>query len=622
MSMSTPTPTHDNDHDNNYDNSYAISLHRRIDERADSQKLPLPLNRKLGDSVVVIDNRPRRMRHVAAAISHRISTTHTIRISRHISRQQTATANAYPIMRGMGISTGACHTNRIHPFVLLSAKTHSVRHNGILIGQSGTTGYIALTLLSQCQTPLSTTVRNLLGAVSVQQQGTTQNRCLPQIISTAIPQQQSHQHSNTSRAIQRDQAYHNTKTVAVPCRYYPIPEPPPPPIDTICRPKPPANRLPLTLTHRRSHLPSHALPLPLTCWHDAAPTIIPNLRSYLVYNRISATIAGINIDPIAFSVKTDMNSYCWQGNVEITARDYAKIKDKLNTDSGQEPLLTVNINGHLFRLICEEQQRRRQFANHSHSISGRSISARLSSDYAKVQGLSGTGLIDQDSYASQIAQQQLNGLGVAIERWDIADWLIPAGSYSITDKTPIAVIADIAKAAGGFIISDPSNATLSLKPRWKKPAWELATTTPDVQLPLDVIRQIDDTRRVNPRHNTVTLVGNKEGGIVYRNGQGRDKDAPVQNNSLYSDRDVIVPAGIAILSDSGIHGEYTVTLRWADKYNLPLAELGQIWQINDSISSGDGAWRGVVTAVSVNVRLENDVPTVWQTVSIDRYLDR
>lgn len=79
----------------------------------------------------------------------------------------------------------------------------------------------------------------------------------------------------------------------------------------------------------------------------------------------------------------------------------------------------------------------------------------------------------------------------------------------------------------------------------------------------------------------------------------------------------MLPAGIAILSDSGTHGDYTLKLRWADKYNLPLAQLGEIWQFNDP----EGAWRGVITGVGIDVDQDNDSPTVWQSITIDRYLD-
>lgn len=332
-----------------------------------------------------------------------------------------------------------------------------------------------------------------------------------------------------------------------------------------------------------------------------------------MHNVITATIGGIAVDLLSFSIKTDMDSYCWQGNIDITAKDYEKIKHKLDVPRGSEPMVIAVVNGKPLAFIAEEQQRSRKFAQKSYSLSGRSVTARLGADYAISQG----GLIDQASYVSQIVAQQLNGLSVSLLDWGINDWLVPAGAYSVANKTPIAVIADIAAAGGGFVTSDPSQATLSVKPRWPVAAWQLASATPDVIVPIDVISDISDKKRTNPRYNTMLLNSASEGGEVYRQTQGRDASAPTQDHPLYTDRDAIVPAGTAILSDSGIHGDYTLRMRWADKYNVQLAELGDIWQINDP----EGAWRGVITGVSVSIDQSNDAPTVWQIVTIDRYLD-
>ena len=332
-----------------------------------------------------------------------------------------------------------------------------------------------------------------------------------------------------------------------------------------------------------------------------------------MHNIITANIGGIAIDPLSFGIKTDMDGYYWQGNIAITAKDYAKIKAKLDVPRGSEPMINVTVNGFPLSFIAEDQQRSRQFAQQTYSLSGRSITARLGADYAVSQG----GLIDQASYVSQIAAQQLNGLSISILDWDINDWLIPADAYSVAGKTPIAVLADIAKAAGGFLTSHPSEPRVSLKPRWKVAAWDMATATPDVIVPADVIRQINDQKRVNPRYNTVRLNGATEGAEVYRQTQGRDAEASTQDHPLYTDRDAMLPAGTSILSDSGTHGDYTIKLRWADKYNLPLAQLGEIWQFNDP----EGAWRGAITGVSVDIDQDNDAPTVWQSISVDRYLD-
>lgn len=413
--------------------------------------------------------------------------------------------------------------------------------------------------------------------------------------------------------ISRCQSTKVQHAVLAPDRYYPIPIPPPVKPPNVCRIRPPSSALPLRMARRRGGLLSSNLPLLLTCWHDDPPLSIPNLRSYIVHNVITATIGGIAVDLLSFNIKTDMDSYCWQGNIDITAKDYDKIKHKLDVPRGSEPMVIAVVNGKPMAFIAEEQQRSRKFAQKSYSLSGRSVTARLGADYAVSQG----GLIDQASYVSQIVAQQLNGLSISLLDWGINDWLVPAGAYSVANKTPIAVISDIAAAGGGFVTSDPSQATLSVKPRWPVAAWQLASAAPDVIVPIDVISDISDKKRTNPRYNTVLLNSASEGGEVYRQTQGRDAAAPTQDHSLYTDRDAIVPTGTAILSDSGIHGDYTLRMRWADKYNVQLADLGGIWQINDP----EGAWRGITTGVSVSIDQSNDAPTVWQTVTIDRYLD-
>ena len=59
----------------------------------------------------------------------------------------------------------------------------------------------------------------------------------------------------------------------------------------------------------------------------------------------------------------------------------------------------------------------------------------------------------------------------------------------------------------------------------------------------------------------------------------------------------------------------------SDKHNLPLAKLGQIWQINDDTDGGDGVFNALITSVGLSVSRDGDAVVVWQTVGIDRYVD-
>ncbi|MDO4896138.1 MAG: hypothetical protein Q3971_02140 [Moraxella sp.] len=401
-------------------------------------------------------------------------------------------------------------------------------------------------------------------------------------------------------------------TVIVPCRYYPIPEPPPPPNQRACQLPPPSDRLPISL-RRKNHsvqgLSSDGLPLNLTCWHDTPPAITPNRRSYIVHHTISATLDDVAIDPISFSIKTDMDSFCWQGQVQISPDDFNKIKAKLDTKRGHEPLITVNINSHPFTIIAEDISKNRSFVNHSYTLSGRSITAYLSKDYANVVKL------DNDLYASQIVGEALQDLPITAD-FGVEDWRT---RITITD-TPIAIIDAVAKACGAFVTSDKADGKLYVRPRHKVPAWELATTEPDRIIPLDVIKSISEQKRTNPRYNAVILTSSTDGATVYRQHEAQDRHAPISQHELYTDGACIIPAGIAILSDSGTHQMASLNMAWVN--NLPLAQLGQIWQVNDKAGNADDAWRGIVHSVAIDVWADDGVVSVWQTVGLDRYLDK
>lgn len=606
-------------------NSARLPFHftTEINARQPSHRLPFTLNRKLGtldvddNTAIITPTKPSEKRLIDGVMmmsSFAILPSQTVADCQHWVISSKNIAQNISINPESSWAVAMCQRLLTNGFIPLAHHQSMSVVDGELLANCINNEISAYQLLQNCVAPTTSptvdfiALKSVFSADAVHYQTQKYNP-----VSDVVHYQHCtdyHQHGAFIHSC------HHAKiepAVPVPCRFYPIPPPPPEPPARHCQVRPPSNRLPIKLRRKKQQFPSFALPFNLQCWHDDEPSIVPNQRSYIVHNTISATVGGININPLSFSIKTDINSYCWQGSVELTTKDYAKIKQKLDVQHGNEPLITVNINGYLFSIIAEEQSRTRQFVNHSYNLSGRSITARLGADYAQSQ----SGLLDQDNYASQIVNQQLNGLSVTVDEWTIADWLIHANQYSVSNKTPIAVINDIAQACGGFLTSHANEPKLSLKQKWKKPAWEIATATPDVVINLDVIRQINEQKRINPRYNTVTLTGQQHGGIVYRQTENREQDAPSIDNPLFTDRDCIVPMGIKTLSDSGIHMEYSITLRWADKYNLNLAKLGDIWQVNDI----DGAWKGIVTGVAVDVKLENDVPTVWQTVAIDRYLD-
>ena len=601
-------------------NALPLPLVKKISERVASNVLPLTLNRKLGtlDAVVVTPTDPTTPKRVMSGVSiaMQCSTVAAVDIAKSSINLQLAiaiaeTARAY---RQMGITVADDYYSLLKPLINLGNATATEYSDVINLANQFDSYWYQYTLIANA-TRINVSDTVSYASVLLSDSASVVSFDKPQFEpqQPAIGLATSLQNNEHGVFIGNRHGSQTQHAVPVPCRHYPIGEPPLPPIVNACRIRPPSSRLPLSLTRKRNGLPSSQLPLALTCWHDQPPAFVPDLRSYIVLNTITATLGGIAIDLIDFNIKTDLDSYCWQGGIKISDSQYQKVKAKLDVARGSEPLVIVTVNGVSYSFIAEDISRNRVFGNYSYSISGRSSTARLGQDYAHSRG----GTINQDLYASQIINMQLADLPFTIDRFEVKDWLIPAGTLNTSNQSPISIISQIAQACGAEAISDPLEPKLSIIPRWKKPAWEMATATADLVIPMGVVQSISDQKRVNPRYNTVTLIGRTQGFEVYRSQQGRNLIAPVANWYLYTDRDCVIPRGIQILSDSGTHGLYTLKIRVADKYNMPLVELGQILQISDP----EGAWKGVVTGVSLDVGRDNDAITVWQTVNIDRYFD-
>ena len=407
------------------------------------------------------------------------------------------------------------------------------------------------------------------------------------------------------------------RAVRPPCEYYPIPLPPPPPDLSPCRIRPPSDRLPLPFARRRISRDSARLALPLRCWHDGNTNDLPILPGYIMHNKITADLNGEPLDLLALTLTTDTASYCWQGDITLSPASFAKLKIDQRA-AGDEAVITLRINGQRWDILAEDYRDTRKFIGHTYSITGRSITAKLGADYAKGRH----NKYDAARYARQIADEQLNLLPYRIAAWEAVDWLIPGDSYTVSGQTPIEVIADLARAAGGFVESHPYEAQLFVRPVWRQPAW--GKPTPALTIPANLILSVSGQRRISERCNAVRLTPAAEqiggakakGGLVYREGTDQQPEASTLTHAAYTDLDVMRAAGIHALSETGTHKIETVTLPWAEKYQLPLASLGAVW----AFAEQGKTWQGIIKGVSVAVELDNGAPVVTQTVTIDRYL--
>ena len=382
-----------------------------------------------------------------------------------------------------------------------------------------------------------------------------------------------------------------TPAVSPPCEWHDIPVPPAPAPETyLCGKRPKSDRLPLPLRRRRIVHHAAAVPLPFAC---DAQAHTPVLKVYMIENKIAARAGGKPLELFAASFTADTSGYCWQGSLTIPPDDFARL----------------NFARHPRRGIPRQPQLRPKKLHRLRPQPQRAAGRRLRRTARR--------LIENPIYARQIADAVLQYSGVRIADWQAADWLIPGGIYSTEGKTPMAVIRELAAAAGAFVYSHPGRAELSVIPKRKTPAWQEAT--PTRVIPASVVTKISGSLTVNPTANGVYVYADHAKGRaadVYKKGGSREPRAAALIGPLYTDLPVLEAAGTAALNEAGTHKTESVTLPVSAKYAVERAGLGEIWEIQEPT----GNWQGAVTGITLAVEIENDAPTVWQTVTIDRYI--
>ena len=585
----------------------------------DTARLPLALDRQGGSTPPPPKPPPQaKVVRISSCSGARVAPTVDITACLPVLGQPAPTSNCLPANIRPVVDVGLCQRHAITPVPSLG-NCQTVRISPTYrIAACARVGIGAYPALANCTHPRITpapavktcTPAPTQAAIAVKSCAAPRVLPAPRLISCTT------QHS-WGPAVRACQPVRYQRAVRPPCEYYPIPLPPPPPDLSPCRIRPPSDRLPLPLTRRRIQRDSARLALPLRCWHDGDTNDLPILPGYIMHNKITADLNGEPLDLLALTLTTDTASYCWQGDITLSPASFAKLKIDQRA-AGDEAVITIRINGNRWDILAEDYRDTRKFIGHSYSVTGRSITAKLGADYAKGRHSK----YDAARYARQIADEQLNLLPYRIAAWEAVDWLIPGDTYTISGQTPIEVIADLAKAAGGFVESHPYEAQLFVRPVWRQPAW--ANPTPALTIPANLILSVSGQRRISERCNAVRVTPAAEqvggakakGGLVYREGTDQQPEASTLTHAAYTDTDVMRAAGIHALSETGTHKIETVTLPWAEKYQLPLASLGAVW----AFAEQGQTWQGVIKGVSVAVELDGGAPVVTQTVTIDRYL--
>ncbi|MCU4568320.1 hypothetical protein [Acinetobacter radioresistens] len=284
---------------------------------------------------------------------------------------------------------------------------------------------------------------------------------------------------------------------------------------------------------------------------DCIPGLPPKNWWYIVNElSVSRLDNGQNILVYDGSYSTDRSRWCWSYSLSVPASEIPK----LEPINGQPVILRVMVNGTEHHMLLENRSRSRRFAETTYTLSGRSQSALLDAPYSPTRSFTQ----ENERTARQLCQAELDRVNSSTTlQWELIDelsWIVPAGSLSYSNMTPIAVIKMIAESAGGFVYSEKGSDTITVKPKYKKTFWDSITVEEyDRLIPESLVTEQSTDYEPYPDYNGITLTNDRSGlsGQIKRTGTAGDTLLETANSPLFT-VESMGAYGKAALAKSGL----------------------------------------------------------------------
>jgi hypothetical protein len=372
-----------------------------------------------------------------------------------------------------------------------------------------------------------------------------------------------------------------------------VPLPPLPPIP---------NRRPLRF---HFHPP---VDMPLAFHFGAEPAwVIPIRRSYRMIHTIALVRLPdrVSIPVTAMTLSSAWDEWGWSVSATLAGEAALALVRPIVSQALE---VEATVDGNVWQFRLDQVSGSVQFGQSGGQIQGRSRAALLGPDVA----LPVNGYETDAKTAQQLATQELTGTDWQLD-WseDLPDWLVPAGRYSYSQKTPLDVIVQLVETAGGRVIADPALSWLRAMPRYPAPVWEWTETEPDVILPRSILITLGWKPRIGQPWDAVYL-GDGIGILAKVQRAGLPgtamPDAPTID-PLLCHLDACRGRGIAILSDAAAGVDFTLALPLSTDVGLsPLRDVGELVRFVE----GGKTWAGLITDLTVSVGFG----TVVQTLGI------
>lgn len=334
---------------------------------------------------------------------------------------------------------------------------------------------------------------------------------------------------------------------------------------------------------------------------DCLPYIEPNQNKqwWYIMNEINVTRldTGENILVTQGDLSSDRNSWCWSYRLVVPKGELSK----LNPIAQKPVILQLNINGYIHLMLLENKQRNMQFASEYYTLTGRSPTALLDSPYSITRSFTQ----ENERTSVQLAQAELDraiayfshhfNFDISLN-WELLDelgWVIASDSLTYSNLSPIAVIKLIAESAGGFILTEPNQPILTIKPLYPKTFWDNLTVDDyDIKVPSSIVTELSTDYQYLPNYNGIVLTNDKTGltAFVNRRDTAGDILLSAVNNPLFNAQSM---SGFAKsqLAKAQLVETHQITMPLSDK-------VGFIKPAD--VIAFNGEWWGIVHAVSIS----------------------
>jgi hypothetical protein len=335
---------------------------------------------------------------------------------------------------------------------------------------------------------------------------------------------------------------------------------------------------------------------------------------YIMIPTVTAVVidGGADLKPLAVTINGDVDSWCWSFEMQLPAETFALV-DPRSHPTDPVPI-RVTVNGYPWSFVVEGQTDNRKFGARGYTVRGRSQSALFANLPSKT-------LLQADDYnAAQLAQHEVDPTGWTVI-WDAVDWLVPGGTWTYNDLTPIAAIQELARQIGASVLTDPDALNIRVEPRYPEKPWTWDTATPYAILPAAALEAINGEWRGGNNANGIYVYAKNSasGAFVRLTGSAGDVSPPGQSvitEMLLVDSGAQAQRGTQELARAGKAQRETIPVPLLPPPTMPgLIPLQALLELTDETGS---TYRGQVMATQIQATRSGSAISVRQNITIER----